>query len=148
MDEKLSKNMEDYLEAIYIILKENPVARVKEIADRLGVKKSSVTNALKQLSEKNLINYDRYSHITLTDEGRKYAKEIYHKHTTMTKFLVEILCVDKKRAEENACRMEHVIDKDIFEKFERFLSFFTEHDIECLNIKEFINEEKKREKEG
>jgi len=142
MSNKLTMNMEDYLEAIFIILKDNPVARVTEIADRLGVKKSSVTNALKLLADKRLINYDRYSHITLTEEGEKYASEIYHKHTTLTKFLVEILCVDRKRAEENACRIEHVIDKDVFDKFERFLSFFMKNDKECLNVKEFINKEK------
>ncbi|KAA0257314.1 metal-dependent transcriptional regulator [Deferribacter autotrophicus] len=144
MDEKLSRNMEDYLETIYVLLKESPVARVKDIAEKLDVKKSSVTNALKLLSEKGLVNYDKYSYITLTDEGMKYAEEIFHKHTVLTKFLVEVLSVEKERAEENTCRIEHVIDKDIFEKFERFLSFFLKGDKECLDINEFFIQEKKR----
>ncbi|MGA1847110.1 metal-dependent transcriptional regulator [Deferribacter abyssi] len=144
MSEKLSRNMEDYLEAIYILLKESSVARVKDIAEKLGVKKSSVTNALKLLSEKGLINYDKYSCITLTGEGVKYAEEIFHKHTIITQFLVEVLSVDKKRAEENACRIEHVIDKDIFDKFERFLSFFLKGDKNCLDINKFFIQEKER----
>ena len=68
----LSSNMEDYLEAIYHISSKKQAARAKDISDRLKVNKSSVTGALRSLSEKGLVNYAPYDLITLTVEvGRR-----------------------------------------------------------------------------
>ncbi len=139
-DEKLSFNMEDYLETILLLQKEYPVARAKNIAERLNVKKSSVTNALKLLSEKDLINYDKYSYITLTEKGKKYAEEIYKTHSILKSFLIDILKVEEDVAEENACRMEHVIDKDIIKKFSEFLDFVLKSNLKCIDLEKFQKE--------
>jgi DtxR family Mn-dependent transcriptional regulator len=141
MDEKkLSMNMEDYLETILLLQRENPVARAKDIAEKLDVKKSSVTNALKLLSDKKYINYDKYSYITLTEKGKIYAEELYGRHTVLKNFLIEVLNIDEETAEENACRMEHIIDRGVIEKFSCFLDFLLKSDSSCVNISNFKKE--------
>ena len=109
--EGLSENLEDYLETILILQNENTVARVKDIAERLGVLSGTVTSALRSLSEKNLINYKPYSFITLTNKGKTIAKEILRRHNVVKDFLACVLLLDENKAEENACRMEHSMDK-------------------------------------
>jgi DtxR family Mn-dependent transcriptional regulator len=69
----LSENLEDYLETILVLQNENTVARVKDIAEKLGVLSGTVTSALRTLSDKKLINYKPYSFITLTNEGKTLA---------------------------------------------------------------------------
>ena len=71
--EELSASIEDYLEAIGHLEKQNRVARVKDIAERLNVQMPSVTGALKVLRGKGLVNYERNSYITLTEDGLKVA---------------------------------------------------------------------------
>ena len=68
---KVSASLEDYLEAIYHTVEAKGAARAKDIVMRLGVHNSSVTQALRSLSEKELINYAPYDVITLTDKARR-----------------------------------------------------------------------------
>ena len=120
---KLSESLEDYLEVILDLETTKKVARVKEIAERLGVQQGSVTSALKNLEEKNLINYKPYSFITLTPGGKKIAKEITKRHVALKNFLSQILQVDEETAESTACRMEHAIDKNTMERLITFFNF-------------------------
>jgi DtxR family Mn-dependent transcriptional regulator len=106
----LSESLEDYLEVILDLERENKVARAKEIAERLGVQRGSVTGALKNLSERKLINYEPYSYITLTALGKKIAAKITQRHEVLKDFFFRILQLDEERAEATACRMEHAID--------------------------------------
>jgi DtxR family Mn-dependent transcriptional regulator len=71
----LSENLEDYLETILSLEKTNKVARVKDIAEKMGVLRGSVTGALKSLVEKGFINYEPYSYITLTKKGAAIARD-------------------------------------------------------------------------
>ena len=116
MDKKLSSSLEDYLEAIYTLCLSEDAANANKIAQMLDVKKSSVSWALKQLSDKGLINYSTYAPITLTNKGSERARQVYARHQAIRNYLVEKLMVDPDVAEENACRMEHVIDPEILEK--------------------------------
>ena len=84
--EALSSNMEDYLEAIFHISAEKKAARAKDIAERLNVNKSSVTGALRSLSEKGYVNYAPYDIITLTAEGQVLAKDVVRRHETLKDF--------------------------------------------------------------
>ncbi|UKI41196.1 MAG: metal-dependent transcriptional regulator [Candidatus Melainabacteria bacterium] len=68
--------MEDYLEAIYLIIEEKQAVKVVEIARFLNVGRSSVTEALKSLASKGLVNYGRYDVLTLTSSGEKIAKKV------------------------------------------------------------------------
>lgn len=119
----LSANMEDYLEVIYWLIQRSQVARVKDIAEKLRVSMPSVTAALKTLSAKGLVNYDRYQYITLTEEGRDLAREVVRHHEVLTDFLIRVLHLPPDEAEENACRMEHAVGEKVLERFVQFLDF-------------------------
>lgn len=119
----LSSNLEDYLEAIYHLQAERKVARAKDIADRMGVSRASVTGALKALADKGLINYEPYSFTTLTARGEDVAGKIVGRHTVLKDFFQHILMLDPVAAEENACRVEHAMDDEAMDRLVRFLGF-------------------------
>lgn len=121
--ERLSENLEDYLETILALQNENTVARVKDIAEKLGVLSGTVTSALRTLSEKNLINYKPYSFITLTKNGQTLAREILRRHNVIKDFLQSVLLLDESKAEENACRMEHSMDKGAIDRLVQFIEY-------------------------
>lgn len=119
----LSASLEDYLEAIYYLVAENRVARVRDISTRMGVNMSSVTGALRQLSSYNLVHYEPYEVITLTEAGIARAKEQVRRHTIVKNFLLNVLSLDPAVAEDNADRMEHAVDGETLERFVRFAQF-------------------------
>lgn len=119
----LTSAMEDYLEAIYHLEQERRIARVRDIAQRLDVKMSSVSSALKSLGSRGLIRYDPHQFITLTDRGIEKAREIVRKHEVLKRFLVRVLKIEENAAEDNACRIEHHLDPEVIEKLIRFVEF-------------------------
>jgi len=119
----LSESLGDYLECIYHLVRSAPVARVRDIAERMNVQMSSVTGALKSLAEKELINYEPYGLITLTPRGQKAARELVRRHEALTQFLMRVLSVDPAAAGRNACHMEHAIEPQVLEKLVKFLQF-------------------------
>ncbi|MDP6635633.1 MAG: metal-dependent transcriptional regulator [Phycisphaerae bacterium] len=121
--EKLSPSLEDYLEAVLILVRRGNVARVRDIAAHLGVGKSSVTGAVKTLAKRGLVNYEPYQFITLTDHGRELAEEVSARHVLLRKFLSEVLGLDEETAEANACRMEHAVDAELLEQLGKFSAF-------------------------
>ena len=121
--EGLSESLEDYLEVILGLEQKNKVARVKDIAEKLNIQRGSVTGALKNLDEKGLINYEPYSFITLTDQGKKIAKKITRRHSILEDFLLRVIQLDQKKAQATACRMEHAVDEQFINKFVRFIEF-------------------------
>lgn len=120
---KLSQSLEDYIEAIFLLQEENQVARAKDIADALGVRRASVTGALRALAEKELVNYTPYEFITLTEKGTAVAKEVLLRHNTMKRFLGEVLGLDPETAETEACKMEHALSKPVRERMKSFMEF-------------------------
>lgn len=120
----LSASLEDYLEAIFFITKDkSQKARSKDIAEMLKVARPSVTAALQQLAEKNLINYKPYGTVTLTIAGKKEAAKIAEKHDVIKSFFVEVLGVEKNIAQEAACKAEHVFGPSIVNKIIDFKEF-------------------------
>ncbi len=119
----LTESQEDYLETILALEKENKVARVKDIADRLGVLRGSVSGALKSLGEKGLIDYEPYSFITLTPTGKRLASEITRRHGAIKDFLEGVLLLSPEKAETNACRMEHAMDKAAVDRLVQFIEY-------------------------
>jgi DtxR family Mn-dependent transcriptional regulator len=115
---KMTESLEDYLEAICILSAKDGHAHSNEIADNIGVKKSSVTVALRNLEKEGLIEYKPYSPVTLTTEGKKYAEKITKRHNVLTFFFKDILKIkDLKKIDNVACKVEHFLDDEIFEKF-------------------------------
>jgi DtxR family Mn-dependent transcriptional regulator len=121
--EKLSASLEDYLEAILMAAEEKGAARPKDIADRLNVKAASVTGALRQLAEKELINYTPYDVVTLTPSGSRLAKKIAGKHNALLNFFTNVLDIPRAEAEDFACNMEHAIPDHVLERFIGFAEF-------------------------
>ena len=120
---QLSESLEDYLEVILDLEQRNKVARAKDIADRLGLQRGSVTGALKSLHEKRLINYEPYSFITLTKKGTQIAKAVTHRHIVLKDFLLKVLQLDEETAESTACRMEHAIDDVTISRLVDFVEY-------------------------
>lgn len=123
----LSQSQEDYLEAIYTEAQKKGCAKVTDIANILNVKKASVTGALNMLCEKGFVNYAPYSTITLTELGETAAKKILLRHEVMTNFLINILNMSNEDSAENACRLEHVMSEEMFEKIHTFSHFIQEY---------------------
>ena len=109
-NQKLTPSLENYLEAILFIETRNRVARVKDIADHLKVQMSSVTVALKNLKEKDLVNYEKNSFIILTEKGKIIAANTQKKHDIIRYFMENILQLDPPEADRTACEIEHIID--------------------------------------
>jgi DtxR family Mn-dependent transcriptional regulator len=115
--------MEDYLEAVLFLVRQNRVARVRDIAARLGVGMPSVTAALKALAHRKLVNYDPYQYVTLTAHGQELAEQISRHHYDLRSFLADVLGLDSATAESNACRMEHAMDEQALERLRFFAEF-------------------------
>ncbi len=121
--QKLTASQEDYLEAIYQISQEKMAARAKDISTHLNVRASSVTGALRTLGSMGLINYAPYDLITLTDEGRIVAEDIVHRHNALKNFLIDVLGIEYKEADETACKMEHSVPKSIVERLIKYAEY-------------------------
>jgi len=119
----LSESLEDYLEAIFVLSETKKVVRVKDLMSHLDFKVSSVNNAVKSLTEKGLVEHEKYGHIELTEKGAVVAHKIYKKHINITRFFEEVLCVSKETANQSACRMEHILTGEAYGKFVNFLNF-------------------------
>jgi DtxR family transcriptional regulator, Mn-dependent transcriptional regulator len=123
MPARLSASLEDYIEAIYHITTEKQVARGKDIAARLDVSGASVTEALRALSKKGLVNYAPYEVITMTDKGRTVAKDVVHRHNALKQFFIEVLAIDEETAEQGACKVEHTAPREIIDRMVLFINF-------------------------
>lgn len=118
----LSPTLEDYLEAIYQISLFNKVARSMEIADKLNVKRSSVTVALRSLADKGLINYQARSYVTLTDNGLNAARCVDKKHHILFDFFVKLLGMSEGDADKAACGMEHGMTSEVCRKMSALMN--------------------------
>ena len=116
-------SMEDYLKAIVLLSREENRATVTNISKLLSVKKPSVTSALVKLSREGLVVHKRYGSAELTPEGLKAAQDVYHRHSILRYLLVDILKVDPKIAEDDACRMEHSLSPSSLERLDKFIKF-------------------------
>jgi DtxR family Mn-dependent transcriptional regulator len=116
-------SMEDYLEAIAMLGEGRKAVRVKQLSQMLGVKMPSVTSALKKLSEQELVEHERYGHIMLTPEGDKVARDVIGRHEALTRFFAQALGIDRETAEEDACKIEHVISPLSMERLAKFVEF-------------------------
>lgn len=152
---KLTSAMEDYLEAIYHLEQERRIARVRDIAQKLNVRMSSVSAALKTLGSRDLIKYDPHQFITLTEKGLTRAREIVRKHEILKRFLSRILQVDELVAEDNACRIEHHLDQEVIDKLIRFVEMvelcpvetikrFEKYTRTCENCEPCLDEARKK----
>lgn len=120
----INESAENYLETILLLSKKLPAIRAIDIVNELGYKKSSVSVAMKNLRELQLITISDAGHIALTNKGKSIAEMIYEKHTLLSSCLIR-LGVDPIIAAEDACKIEHVISKESFEAIKKHVESIT-----------------------
>ncbi len=120
----LSSSLEDYLEAIYDIKKKDDIVRITDISKKLKVEKSSVNTAVNKLKNLDLVIHEKYADIILTEKGKKKAANIRAKHDVLLSFLTDVLGLKKNESEKEACKIEHIISDDTFEKLSEFVKAF------------------------
>ncbi len=112
MSKSLSPSLEDYLETILQLSEENGTAKISDIARRLQIAKPSATKAVALLRREGLVTQIPYGPISLTEKGLVKAQEVWKRHQTIRRFLVEILKVQPTVADKDACLMEHIISRE------------------------------------
>lgn len=112
---------ENYLETILMLKEKNGSVRSIDIARELNFSKPSVSRAMGILRESGFIIMEPSGEIKLTEEGRQKAEAIYSRHRLLTRFLQNITGVTEEMAEENACRMEHILDQEVVDGIRRYM---------------------------
>jgi DtxR family Mn-dependent transcriptional regulator len=125
-EKPLTPAMEDYLEAIFDIGQEKSFVRVKDIAGRLDVKMPTVTSMLKTLRDRGLVHYGKYEYVELTRAGTDVGKEMRRRHGVLKEFLTHVLKIEPQVADEEACKMEHVLSPETLHSLTDFMHFIQE----------------------
>ena len=115
----MSQSLEDYLETVYMLLKDGREACVHDVAAMLGVKMPSVVKAIRELKKLGLTDQEPYSSIRLTKRGSELATQILGRHTLLRRFLQK-LGVSERNADADACRMEHVLSAETLDRIRIF----------------------------
>ena len=116
----MTKSLEDYIETIYVLIKENGAARVRDVAADLHVKMPSVVKAMAELKKLELVIQEPYGDIELTAKGRKVATGVLTRHTILKAFLLK-LGVTEQVADNDACLMEHILSAQTMDRIRDFL---------------------------
>jgi DtxR family Mn-dependent transcriptional regulator len=115
--------MKDYLTGISEIEDKKPVVRVGEIAAVLGVKVPSAHVMVKMLASRELVTYEKYGYVTLTEKGRKIADQLRNKNDVIKNFLIKYVGVDEKTAIDDAYRIKNTLSDNTFAKLKKFIYF-------------------------
>ncbi len=118
---KMTSSLEDYLEAVFVLSNQKGSVRVTDIAEHLGVSKPSVNRAVNTLTQIGFLEHITYGEIVITPEGESYAANVLRRHKLIKQFLIDKLGVSEKSAEEDACKMEHVMSAETIEKLYDYL---------------------------
>lgn len=140
-DKNLTSTQEDYLEAILELTEKRVVARNMELSSKLGVRRATVTRALKLLTQKGLVNHEMNGYVTLTDEGKVIAQDILARHELFRHFFRDILNIEEDEADEIACKIEHTVSGHALDKFRLFIKRADECEGKCPNSLKLKKEE-------
>lgn len=121
----LTPSMEDYIEMIYRLSRENGYTRVNDLAESLNVQPPSVTKMIQKLSEKALLEYEKYGMIHLTDEGKQAGHYFLDRHNTLKEFLQLIQATDDLQKDVET--IEHYITFNTYKVISALVSFFNEN---------------------
>ncbi len=118
MSMQIYESAEDYLEAILIIRERKGIVHSVDIAEELEFSKASVSVAMKKLRENGYITMEKDGSIKLQEEGERIAQRIYERHRLFTEYFIS-LGIDPKTAQDDACRIEHDLSDETFEKMKQ-----------------------------
>lgn len=114
---KYNQSAEDYLESILTLGKDQEVVHRIDVAKKMNVSQAAVNKAVKLLCERDYV-YEDGKHLYLTQKGKTYAEAVFEKHCIIREFLifngVSLAC-----AEEDACRMEHLVSEETVQMMKR-----------------------------
>ncbi len=130
----LSRSLDQYLGAILQIEKNASVARVKDIANVLGVKKGSVAGALKKLSAMGLIVYPSYRPVNLTDEGRRLAEYNRWRDSILMLFMTTVLHLSHREAEASVERIGYALGEKVVDRMRQFMAQTYEEVVDSLDF--------------
>jgi len=130
----LSSSLQDYLEAILELSKEDTSVRITDIANKLNIAKSSVNQSIAKLKDMGLVSQQVYGPVELTQAGMEYASKVMQRHIKLKQFLIKTLGVDPEVAEKDACLMEHAVSTQTINRLTAFLCRNGYMEDEC-NIK-------------
>ncbi len=116
---KYNQSAEDYLESILTLSRHQQVVHRVDVAKKLGVSQAAVNKAVKLLCEKEYV-YEDGKHLYLTEEGKKYAETVFERHCIIRDFLL-LNGVSQAAAEEDACRLEHLLSHESFQMMKKFI---------------------------
>lgn len=125
-NEKLSSNIEEYLETIYKLSQKGDV-KTSKISKDLGITQASVSEMLKKLDKMDYVKYSQYKGVKLTDKGLKAAQKVTRKHRLLERFLHDILKLKDNLLHDQACEMEHSLSDEA----ERAMCQVLEHPDKC-----------------
>ena len=111
----MTQSLEDYLEAVYVLVEENGSAQVRDVARLLSVKMPSVVKAIHELKKMELVVQKPYGPIELTATGEGIARLVLNRHELLRGFLLK-LGVSRRTADRDACRMEHILSAETLDK--------------------------------
>ena len=117
----LRESGENYLETILVLTKRNGRVRSVDVAAELEYSKPSVSRAIGILKKEGLVEVDKAGWIKLTYTGKQRAAAVFDRHNVIAGYLNELLGVDKNTAQEDACRIEHIISEKTYEKMKEKL---------------------------
>ena len=117
---KLHASGEDYLEAVLMLQQKKGMVRSIDLARHMGYSKPSISHAVAILRDGGFLTMDVDGFLHLTDVGREVAEKIYERHCVLTTGLIN-LGVDPERADQDACRIEHAISDESFQKLKNLL---------------------------
>jgi DtxR family Mn-dependent transcriptional regulator len=122
IDDRFSTTVQEYIEVIRDLTHDLPVARVGEIAQRRGVKASSVSIALGVLRELGLIDHQSYGYVQLTEAGKSLGAVLSRRHEVINRFLKDILGLEPEIADQEACRLEHTMSGEMLDALVNYVS--------------------------
>ena len=103
--------VEEYIEIIWKLLRNNPVTRIKDIALIRGVTLPTASSAVDKLKELGLVEHESYGYVALTGEGERLARYLEETHHAIKELLMKILNIQEEIAEDDACKLEHHISE-------------------------------------
>ena len=115
----MTQSLEDYLEAIYMLIAEDRPAQVRDVAKMLAVKMPSVVKALHELKKLGLVTQKPYAAIELTVKGSRVAQRVLSRHKLIRDFLMK-LGVSRKNADKDACLMEHILSAETIDRIRSY----------------------------
>ena len=117
----INESVEDYLEAILVLKEKNGMVRSIDVVHHMNYSKPSISRAMSLLRENGYITMDKEGLIDLTDAGMEIASRIYERHRLLSKWLVA-LGVSPETASEDACRIEHDVSDETFQKIKEHIA--------------------------